>query len=1045
MLAQRIDEKAIFNTARRIDSREAQASYLRQVCGTDADALRRLVELLQVHEQEQSFLESPAVAVENSPTIDRPMERPGTLIGPYKLLQQIGEGGFGIVFLAEQLQPVRRRVAVKVIRPGMDTRQVIARFEAERQALAVMDHANIARVLDAGATESGRPYFVMELVRGIAITDYCDENSLSVRERLELFATVCQAIQHAHTKGIIHRDIKPTNVLITRQDGQAVVKVIDFGVAKAMGQQLTEKTLFTEFAQMIGTPLYMSPEQAELSSIDIDTRSDIYSLGVLLYELLTGSTPVSMEQLKHAAFDEIRRIIREDEPPKPSTRISTLGLAAVTTSARRRSDPGRLRQILRGELDWIVMKAVDKDRARRYETASAFAMDILRHLADEPVQACPPSTAYQLKKFTRRYRAAVLTGGATLLLLVAGIAGTTYGLIWAEHRRGEAEDARAAEAEQRQIADFQKKKAEQAQADTLADYRASTDEAIEQLIGSKPDLGPKERSYLERALKRWQAFAVRVGDDERGQAIRAEGHFRVASLWQRLGHPEEARTEFESCRDLQTRLAAAFPSVPQYQQSLAATHHSLGSLLKDLSHRDAARVEYERARDLRQKLFADFPTVPEYRHELTTTQHSLGKLLAELGQRDAARIEYEAARDLQMKLVIECPAVPQYRQELARTHSSLGLLLQTLGQGDAARAEFEAAHELNQELVADFPVVPQYQIDLAESHHDLAGLQANRGERDAARLQYETARDRQQKLVSAFPAVPHYQHELATIHNSLGNLLSVDGQRDAARAEYEKACDLFLKLATNFPTVPQYQVDLGCSYCNVGLQLADQGKWAETLPWYELAIQALTPIYEADRRAVKEKSYLRKVHSGRAWAYDHLKKYAQATKDWAKATELNPTPVYGALTSYRAALRVRPESAWLNDRLAWYLTHRRQTTLGEARQAVRAAKKATELAPQESDYWRTLGVAHYRAEGWQESIQALTKSMELSHGGDGVDWFFLAMAYWQLDKPDEANQWYDEAVDWLEKVGNENEEHFRFQNEAEELLQHDSRATRKSG
>jgi WD40 repeat protein/serine/threonine protein kinase len=433
MLAQRIDEKAIFNIARRIDSCEAQTDYLRQVCGADADALRRLVELLHVHEQEQSFLESPAVAVETSSTIDRPMERPGTQIGPYKLLQQIGEGGFGIVFMAEQLQPVRRRVAVKVIRPGMDTRQVIARFEAERQALAVMDHANIARVLDAGAIESGRPYFVMELVRGIPITNYCDENSLSVRERLELFATVCQAIQHAHTKGIVHRDIKPTNVLITRQDGQAIVKVIDFGVAKAMGQQLTEKTLFTEFAQMVGTPLYMSPEQAELSSVDIDTRSDIYSLGVLLYELLTGSTPVSKEQLKHAAFDEIRRIIREDEPAKPSTRISTLGLAAVTTSAHRRSDPQKLRQLLRGELDWIVMKAVDKDRSRRYETASAFATDVQRYLRDEPVEACPPSALYRFSKFARRNKRALLTASVVALAVVVTAAGSGS-LIWQAHQ-----------------------------------------------------------------------------------------------------------------------------------------------------------------------------------------------------------------------------------------------------------------------------------------------------------------------------------------------------------------------------------------------------------------------------------------------------------------------------------------------------------------------------------------------------------------------------------------------------------------------------------
>ena len=305
-------------------------------------------------------------AAELVATAEQPIaEQPGMVIGPYKLVEQIGEGGFGVVFMAEQQQPVRRKVALKVLKPGMDTRQVVARFEAERQALALMDHPNIAHVFDGGTTSTGRPYFVMELVRGVPVTEFCDRSGLAIRQRLGLFVDVCQAIQHAHQKGVIHRDIKPNNVLVTLHDGRPVAKVIDFGIAKAMGQQLTDKTLVTNFAQMIGTPLYMSPEQAEMSGLDVDTRSDIYALGVLLYELLTGTTPYEKGRLSKVSYDEMRRIIREEEPPKPSARISTQGKLSTTVSQKREGDPRKLSKLFRGELDWIVMKALEKDRNRR--------------------------------------------------------------------------------------------------------------------------------------------------------------------------------------------------------------------------------------------------------------------------------------------------------------------------------------------------------------------------------------------------------------------------------------------------------------------------------------------------------------------------------------------------------------------------------------------------------------------------------------------------------------------------------------------------------
>jgi non-specific serine/threonine protein kinase/serine/threonine-protein kinase len=425
MTTSRPDNEAIFHAARYIPDTDLRRAYVREMCGEDGARVAHIEALLAAADAPDSLLDRPAGS-DPVATVDQPISTgPGAIIGPYKLMEQIGEGGMGLVFVAEQQQPVRRKVAVKVIKPGMETRAVIARFEAERQALALMDHPNIAKVHDGGET-GGRPYFVMELVKGIPITDYCDEAQLTTRERLELFLPVCQAVQHAHQKGIIHRDIKPTNVLVTLHDGTPVPKIIDFGIAKAMGQQLTDKTLYTNFAQLVGTPLYMSPEQVALSGLDVDTRSDIYSLGVLLYELLTSTTPFDRERLKTAGYDEMRRIIREEEPAKPSTRMSTLGQAACTMSANRKSDPKRLSQSFRGELDWIVMKALEKDRNRRYESASALAADVQRYLHDEPVLACPPTVWYRLRKMARKHWKPLAAGITFVVLLLTGVVVSTW-------------------------------------------------------------------------------------------------------------------------------------------------------------------------------------------------------------------------------------------------------------------------------------------------------------------------------------------------------------------------------------------------------------------------------------------------------------------------------------------------------------------------------------------------------------------------------------------------------------------------------------------
>jgi WD40 repeat protein/serine/threonine protein kinase len=545
--------KEIFAQALRCRTAAERESILAEACQGDIELRHQVETLLQAHEKAGDFLAQTM----KLPMVEFESERMGSVIGRYKLLEKIGEGGFGVVYMAEQQEPVQRKVALKIIKAGMDTREVIARFEAERQALALMDHPNIAKVLDAGTTEAKRPYFVMELVRGIPITDYCDEKNLSTTERLQLFIKVCQAVQHAHQKAVIHRDLKPSNILVTLHDSEPVPKVIDFGVAKALGQKLTEKTLFTSFRQMIGTPAYMSPEQAEMSGLDIDTRSDIYSLGVLLYELLTGVTPFDKEILAKAALDEIRRMIRETEPPKPSTRLRTLGEKITDVAKHRRVEPMALSKIVRGDLDWIVMKCLDKDRQRRYETANGLAMDIQRHLQNELVTASPPSALYKVQKFAHRNKGTLTAMTAIAVFLIAGAVVSTWQAVRARRAESKEKQERAYAISQERLARSQTALAEAEKlatqrhlyaADMFRAHRAMQDGnfglALEALSAHKlrpgtPDLRGFEWYYLRRLCDgdklfslpghSGEAYSVAFSPDSR--MIGSAGADHLARLW----------------------------------------------------------------------------------------------------------------------------------------------------------------------------------------------------------------------------------------------------------------------------------------------------------------------------------------------------------------------------------------------------------------------------------------------------------------------------------------------------------------------------------
>jgi serine/threonine protein kinase/Flp pilus assembly protein TadD len=1129
--------KAIFLDAIENHAPEQWDSYLDAACAGDDSLRARVDKLLRARAQLGSFHEAcePSLV---ATTDEQPVsEGPGTIIGPYKLLEQIGEGGMGLVFVAEQQQPLKRRVALKIIKPGMDSRQVIARFEAERQALALMDHPNIAKVHDGGATPEGRPYFVMELVKGTPITAYCDTQRLNTHQRLELFLDVCHAVQHAHHKGIIHRDLKPSNVLVSRHDTVPVVKVIDFGIAKAISGQLTEKTVYTACAQMVGTPLYMSPEQAGLSDIDVDTRSDVYALGVLLYELLTGMTPFDPETLKKASYDELRRIIREDEPPRPSTRLSTLAQAARSTIAERRGlEPHRLSLQLQGELDWIVMKALEKDRCRRYESASALAADVECYVKGDPVHACPPSAGYLLKKFARRNKGKLAVGTFVLAALAIFAAGLGWIVRDWQARRTEAE-ARVVEA--LQVAEPKLREGNPHDPELMTAVRTAEAQLATGLVGENLHQQVKQLLSDVEMLKKLEVVSLGQAEVEEWHRARPDIGPGAPEQW----HYDQAGADAAYERvfreyGIDVPALAGQEAAALIHQSSIAVH--LTAALDDwaAARKVAGRADWKELLDVAREADPD-PWRSAVRKARASAIKEVDKLvasasLAELppatlavfwrALRDTGATEllekvlrqqqqrypggFWANQDLAGFLLERKPprldegigflrAALAIRPQSPSAHVELGIALSQKGQRDEAIVCYRQAIRLNK--------------DFALAHYLLGNALKIQGDVDGAIASYREAirlkpdyvvvhnnlgaalddKGLWDEAIASYTETIRLKSDYAHPHNNLGRDLYNKGKRDEAIREYRKALRLDPTLAVAHKNLGIALADtdkleeaMACfselvrlapdeahgAHFHLGLAFARKGRMDEAIVQFQEAVRFKNDSAEAYynlgmafscksqwAEAIASFKEAIRIKPDKADAHGMLGKalYANGQVDEAiasikEAISLKPDEAVErnnlgvalkakglwaeAQAEYHEALRLAPDYAGANSNFASLLADCPDVELRDVPQAVQRAKKATQAEPRNGVFWNTLGMAQYRAGDWKAAVVTLEKSMQFRSGGDSFDWFFLAMAHWQLGDKEKAVQYFRKAGQWMDKNKPSDAELRRTRAEAAALL-----------
>jgi serine/threonine protein kinase len=971
---------------------DRRAAFLDKTCGGDA-ALRAEVEsLLQSLESAGGFLKDPTISPNR---LDLSAEI-GSRIGRYKLIQKIGEGGMGEVFMAEQEQPVRRKVALKIIKVGMDTKQVVARFEAERQVLAMMEHPNIAKVLDAGATQTGRPYFVMELVRGVRITKYCDTKNLTTEQRLELFIPICRAVQHAHQKGIIHRDIKPSNVMVTLQDGVPVPKIIDFGIAKATAGRMTEKTLVTDFQQLIGTPEYMSPEQAEMSGLDVDTRADIYALGVLLYELLTGTTPIESKSLRKAAYAEVHRVIREVDPPCPSTRISQLDATSVSElAARRHVEPQKLRRQIRGELDWIVMKCLEKDRVRRYETANALAMDLSRHLKDEPIEASPASKMYRLKKLSRKYRGALSAAAVFVLLLAAATAVSAWEAVRARH-------AESAAVLAQKLADQQAATARDAESAALLAKKQADHEAA---------LAKNVSDYLRQVLASANPMSGNGYD------------YTVKQLVDNVAAGLEKR----------------FPDNPELEADLQAT---VGQTYRAWGDLQSAQPHLERAVSLRRSV------VGEQSEQYAASLIDYSQVL--VGSDRIAEAEKDARLAMEIYKAIHNTGLPM----LNAIENLQTVLLEQKKSQDEVKALGEAAIGIATRLSDESQLPTIYlntaQADYQSQNYDeaeaLDRLALAIATRHNDKLNIAISRDRLSLVLRTWRPFPD--------STRIAEAVTLDVMVLEAYADYypagHPAFDTKLKDLSD---------DLGmlASLKTLHLVYPSPDKLDETESLYR-KLQKKSPDFAADGLAMfadREVHLGAELTAAGQAAQGEVarEKGIKLLGDLEKEAVDNDRLRYFAQPAMIATLvdlhRINEASEMGNKMLKSdiyeygdrYLTYAAEALIDSPSAAERDPKLAVALASRGVAIWdgagpSMLAKAYYRAGDYEKALQAFDKGRQMSDNGSLYysDAFYYAMTNCQLGHEKAAREWYAKGVDWMNSWGKWDLDLPRYRDEADALL-----------